>query len=285
MSAPTVGAAGTAQGQSDADVTPTLPAGIAAGDIIVVWVVSACAVTDTPTSAFGWPAGYTEGRAVPIKDATGGIVGLAGWAWKRTTGADSGTITITRDGTTGPSTSLLSNCVAITGCRATGNPYEVEVVNNPNYSTTIDWPSITTTGPNDTLLTMFLNGDNVSVATPAGWATVASNASATGKDSAADVDKRENVGPGTYDPANGTSSSDAGWATFQIAFTDQPETSVRPLQVFYSTSVVGAAIRKSGLKVTSKLNMPTTLGEPVIPPGPAADETFMTRHGIGMGHW
>ena len=223
MAAPTFGAAGTASAGTGASVTPTLPAGIAANDIVIVWAVSCCAVADTETTAFTWPANYTEGAAVPIFDASANATGLAGWAWKRTTGADSGTITVTRDGTTGASTSFISNCVACTGCRTSGDPFETQASNNPNYSATIDWPAVTTTGPNDSLLILFLDGDNVNIGTPANYTAIVSNASTQGKDSAADADKRENVAAGTYDPANATlgANDNTGWATFQIAFTDQ----------------------------------------------------------------
>lgn len=226
MAAPTVGTAGTNSAGTGASVTPTLPAGISADDIILVWAVS-CETGGTATTVFTWPSGFTEGRAVSIKSSTGTVNGLAGWAWKRAAGGESGTITVSRDGSTGNSTSFLSNCVAITGCINSGNPFEVDAFNNPNWSTTADWPSITTIGPNDTLVILFLHGDNVNTSTPTNYTAVVSNATTSGKDSGADCDKRENVGPGTYDPANATiSGDDTGYATFQIAFTDQAPTVV-----------------------------------------------------------
>lgn len=225
MAAPTVGTGGTAGAATGGACSPTLPAGIAADDIVICWFIQCHdgSGAGATASSITWPAGYTEGRSIAIKDAAGVSRGRAGWAWKRTTGADSGTILITPvGGSSGVESSSIANCVAVRGCRTSGNPYATDTANNPNYSATVDWPAVTTTGPNDTLLILFLHGMNVNIGTPASYTVVLSNATTQGKNSAADADKRENVAAGTYDPANATvgANDGTGWATFQIAFTD-----------------------------------------------------------------
>lgn len=219
MAAPGPPVAGTSAQATTGTVSPTLPASIAANDIIVVWAVDHQPVS---VGTMSWPSGFTEGQQVDIKDSTGVVIGRAGWAWKRAAGGESGTISVTRTGDTGTDSAFGANCCKIPGCITSGDPFETPPTPvNPNATTTVDWPSVTIAAAESmSLILKLMGGLNSNTSTPANWTVLASNAGTSGTDHAMDADYRQITGAGTYDPANGTQTTDAdtGHAQFQIAF-------------------------------------------------------------------
>src|SRR5574338_282354 len=156
--------AGTANGQTGGAVNPTLPAGIAADDTIVGWAIFYANSGTVPT-AITWPAGFAEGASAVVKNASGTAIGIAGWAWKRADGTESGQLSISANGSNGPQCSSLGNFAKISGCTTTGDPFEDQQVNAPNFVTAVNWPAATMARSTGGLsLILFLNSDNNNVA-------------------------------------------------------------------------------------------------------------------------
>lgn len=220
MAAPGPPVAGTFAAAQSGTVSPTLPAGIVADEVVIV-----CALSHNPngpTTALGWPAGYTEIFQDDVFDSGGTKLGRAGAAWHRATGAESGTINVTRDGDTGTDTLFPCMVWRVTGCKTTGNPYDVVQRNSPNPggSATLDFPSITTLVADALIMSIgMVGGSNTSYGTPASWTTGSSNGSNSGTDGTIDMDYRAPGATGSYDPASPTITVDAdtAWETFQIS--------------------------------------------------------------------
>ena len=137
---------GTAAGANGGAVAPTLPASVAANDIIVLFAIFYNDGTGTVPTTITWPATYTQGNSATVKDASGNARGIAGWAWKRAAGGESGTVSISANGTASNTASgSLGNCCRIPGCTRTGNPWEDSQVNAPNYTATVDFPAASMT--------------------------------------------------------------------------------------------------------------------------------------------
>lgn len=264
---------GTPSGANGAALTVALPIGmgITTDDIVVMYAVFYANSGTVPT-AIDWTSGltgapatwtWTQGELVDIKNASGVVKGVAGWAWARATGAFNGSCgTISANGTSGANSGSMMNSVRVRGCINTGDPYEDKDFLNPNFTTTIDWPACDMSRSTGGMsLILFCLSDNLNIGTPANWTAVGSNASTQGLDSGVDSDYRIPGATGTYDPANGSiaAGNALGWATFHIMFTD---TAGGPTTHFGASSMAmtfGKAV--SGIKTTfSSLTMPITFG-------------------------
>ena len=114
MAAPAFGTAGTYLGGSSAtSAAIAVPASVASGDIILVYLYK------ENTAAITQPAGFTQVTNSPI--ATTGSVSQQSVWWKRATGNDTGTYTFTWTG------AAWTEGVALrfTGCVTSGDPTEV----------------------------------------------------------------------------------------------------------------------------------------------------------------
>lgn len=222
--------AGTVAGSNGGLLQPNVLAGqnVVANDIVFIPALFYANSGTVPT-VITWPTGdatfptWTQVRAVAIKDASGVTKGIAGWAWARATTSFTGTRDVSSNGTTGASSGGIAQIIKVPGCYTGGDPYEDEQVNNPNYTTTVDWPACTmsrSTGGGSIIF--ILNSDNVNVSDPVNWTSLVSNASSQGLDSAFDCNYRLPGATGTYDPANLTmgATQGFGWAAFHVMFTD-----------------------------------------------------------------
>lgn len=226
--------AGTAGGANGAAVAPAtlLGQGIVANDVVFLLAGFYASAGGTVPTAITWPSadanfpsGWTPVNEVATKNAAGTATGIAGWAWSRAAGSVGGGVSysISANGTTGANSSSLGQIFKIGGCVTSGNPYEDAQVNNPNYTSTVDWPAASmnrSTG--GTSVIMLWNTDNVNIGNPASWTALVSNATTQGLDSGLDVDYRQPGATGTYDPANGTmgANNNLGWAAYHVIFTD-----------------------------------------------------------------
>lgn len=178
-----------------------------------------------PTADANFPTGWTPVNVSATKDSGGTATGIAGWAWSRAAGSVGGGVSysISGNGTAGANSSSLGQIIKIGGCVTSGDPYEDAQVNNPNYTSTVDWPAATmnrSTG--GTSVIILQNTDNVNIGNPASWTALVSNATTQGLDSGLDVDYRQPGATGTYDPADGSmgANNNLGWVTHHIIFTD-----------------------------------------------------------------
>ncbi len=120
--APVLAATGTALAYSSTARTTSnipAPAGVAANDVVLVFLYTEASAQTTMTSPAG--AGFTPITFNPVpRTTTSGAVTYTNWFWKRATGADSGNYTFTHN-------SMPTEGIAfrITGCATTGTPIEV----------------------------------------------------------------------------------------------------------------------------------------------------------------
>lgn len=160
MAAPTFDAAGTfLTGASSTTGAIAVPAGAAAGKVALLHLYKEN--TDTVT----WPSGFTECTSSPVV-VTGGNAHNQHIAWKRLTGADSGTYSASW------TNSAWREAVAtlFTGCVAAGTPLEVlgfAVDGTAQTSTPV--VSGTTSGVDRLLVWSGTNWGEGAWTAPAGW--------------------------------------------------------------------------------------------------------------------
>lgn len=133
MAAPTFVAKGTV-GWGLGNVTPGMPSGIAADDILLLFVQSS---NETITA----PSGWTEIANSPQGQGTGGTAGANRGAifWLRYTGSESApTVSDTGDHT-------YSVILAFRGCVNSGDPWDVTAGNSVSSQTACTAPALTTT--------------------------------------------------------------------------------------------------------------------------------------------
>src|SRR3990167_5001387 len=93
MAAPAFGSAGAAAAAASSTVNVPHPAGIQAGDLLVLLVLS-----KTGSVAINTPSGWSKD---PTAERAQGTVSRAAWFWKRATGSESGNQAVTKaSGTT-----------------------------------------------------------------------------------------------------------------------------------------------------------------------------------------
>ena len=118
--APAFGSAGAAAAALASTINVPYPAGVAANDILVVLVLT------KDTVDISTPSGFTEGGA---RDQTSL---RAEWFWKRATGSESGTLTVTK---ASGANLLFGRMYRFTGVTTSGNPYEAAAVTGGTTST------------------------------------------------------------------------------------------------------------------------------------------------------
>lgn len=139
MAAPAFQTAGTyaqtAGGNPATSISVPVPSGVAADDVIEIHIF-----TDTTTVTITVPAGFAESPSSP---ATIAANQKASVYWKRATGADSGSYSVTFSGST------YAEAVAIryNACITSGSPYDVSTSTTDSASGTVTPAvSVTTNG-------------------------------------------------------------------------------------------------------------------------------------------
>lgn len=124
-----------------ADITPTLPAGLSAGDFMILQV-------QTDTEAVTAPAGWTEFSMSPVQYSTTTRISLF---YRRYVGGD-GNPTITD-----PGDHALAMIYAFSGCNPTGEPVHISSTATQAGTTAFDVDCGVTTVDN-ILICIFVNG-------------------------------------------------------------------------------------------------------------------------------
>lgn len=119
---------------SGASLSCAVPAGVASGDIVVL-----AATIDAPNPVtFSWPASFTQLANVAVTAENQAV----GSAWKRLTGADAGTYTVT---TGGVSSEWILQATAFTGRHATDPPTASSAQQNTLQSSPVSVNAATVT--------------------------------------------------------------------------------------------------------------------------------------------
>jgi hypothetical protein len=206
-----MGAYGNASATS---VTPGYPTGIAANDILILHVHLDDGLGNATISSVGtgWTLIDSETLA---NDSTAALY------WRRATGSESGTITVT------VSEDVNSGCLgarisAWRSCKTSGDPYEGASHTNQGSGLSFTGPTVTTTGPNRRVIAF--NGSTQTVTSttasdPANWAKNYEIASAAGGNQRIGCYSREALAAGVIGACTATRSSDAAFAmiTFGLA--------------------------------------------------------------------
>lgn len=156
-------AAGTPASGTTTSGTVGVPAGVQAGDIVLVLLWHVATATITP------PAGFTEVTGLPVTAS----VGTTHLYWKRLTAADSGSYTFTASA----SGWFARGSWAFRGAVPTGSPWEADygvLVDNANATAAVN---MDTTMPSTMgILLMGANSGDEGVWTlPSGWTVPAGN--------------------------------------------------------------------------------------------------------------
>lgn len=132
MAAPAFQTAGTLSGVAATSALVPVPSGVAANDIIVVWLYKENANAVTP------PSGFTQKASQAATDHSAYLF------WKRATGADSGTYSFSWTG----SNWREADSLRISGCITTGDPFDTgtgAVVTNVNNTAGTASPAVSLT--------------------------------------------------------------------------------------------------------------------------------------------
>jgi hypothetical protein len=177
VAAPAFGSVGTLFASATSTPAFAVPANVASGDIIVVGFF-ADASTTTITA---FPSGFVEAENSPVLIAAGsGGNHTLHVAWKRATGADSGTYSFTLSA----NVFVTGNAVRYTGAIASGNPWDPGAQGaDGGTGTSNNTPDVNiTTAGSDRLLFFVgtnLNGDGGTWSPPTGFSERAGGSSAS----------------------------------------------------------------------------------------------------------
>jgi hypothetical protein len=197
---PAFGAAGTASGGNVEDVTPGYPAGITAGQLLILQVESTN-IVGAPSTPAGWTLQWDDQRS------SGGGNAIRQWVYSTyATGSESGTLTVDFP-SAGNKGAVI---IRITNPHAS-SPFEgatlVRGTDDP-----VNGPTLTPAGPNRLGLALIAVGDNqaaetaISGATGGTWTSRVANTHSSGADSAlflnsVDLSSGGQISGGSFSPA------------------------------------------------------------------------------------
>lgn len=210
MAAPGAPTKGTAAASTTTSVAPTYPASIAANDIVLLVVES---YQPSSPGAVSTPAGWTLLGNSPL--ITGSHQAYV--FWRRATGALSGTVTVTRTGTTGNSTVFYAQMYRITGCETSGNPFDGYMSDLYSAGTTPAYPAQPAIGEERRLVALWCNANNVLGTTPTGYTALAGDTTTTGADGGLQLFHKTDA-RNANTAASQTTAVAVSCATFQISF-------------------------------------------------------------------
>lgn len=213
-------AAGASGGDS---FTISVPTGVAANDIVVLVVE-----LDYPSGTITWPSGFTQLAATTTID------GVHAVAWKRLTGADSGTYTITSTVPSG--LGYAANALAFSGRHTTNNPaVSTAAVQNTVQSApvTVTANGVTAVAGDDLIWFASMDADasgQGSVFTPpSGYTERQETGGATDQWCYISTATVDNVSAGATGSVAGTFTSyDARWASYLVRVPEAATASGQP---------------------------------------------------------
>lgn len=232
MSAPAFGTIGTLLATTTGTPAFAVPASVASGDIIVVYAF----IDNAATTISALPTGFAQCTASPRTVNSGGTeshVLMA--AWKRATGADTGTYSFTLSG----STFVYGQATRYTGAVSSGNPWDTAVSadGSTTFSTSCPNVLLTTLGP-DRLITYCgtnWNGDGGSWSAPTGYSQRSSGVSGTTDCEISDVVQATAGGTGNVHATDTASGAVGSWLGALIGTT--VTSTVAPAIVIAQTAV------------------------------------------------
>jgi hypothetical protein len=157
MPLPTVFAVGTAASSTGAAITPGIPTGTVADDVLILLhemdpVLSA--------AALGAVTGYTEVAASPVSQS-GGLPTRLTARWHRATGAESGTVSVPA-----VTNHQSARIIGFRGCVTIGNPWNITAGTvQSDTTTTVTWTGVTTTSIDCLILHAVTTGTDVASTT------------------------------------------------------------------------------------------------------------------------
>lgn len=201
------GGAGTAGAALASSVAVPYPSGVAANDLLILHVMTRDNVE------IATPAGFVEGGA---RNQGAGL--RSEWFWKRATGSESGSVTVTKASGT---TLFFGRMVRFTGVVTSGAPFEGAV--DTGGSTKVLTPAdVTTSGPDRRVVVLTAEEDDLVLDSyTGGTATlpedVAEARTGLGADGALGVNSLTRASAETFDPGSQTIAFNRNHVLFTFA--------------------------------------------------------------------
>lgn len=215
MAAPAFGAAGTPAASTSNSVSPTLPSGIQANDIIFILAVKHAPNT-SGTLDINTPSGYSAAAGGTLtRDFISFQPHMVGRLfWKRATGSESGTVALTGVGDTGADTVFYAQAYRFTGAATSGDPWDSIVARGyQDDLANIDLEAITVSGSERTLIGF---GAYTGGQVAPGWASYTSRntvSTNTGQDAGLSCYTKDNVSSdGSVSGSNAVATNDFAMA-------------------------------------------------------------------------
>jgi hypothetical protein len=217
---------GTANASTGTSVTPSYPTAVQANDIIFLLAIS---YQPNGVAEIGEPSGFTvvnDGVTYLRQDflnSSSVAVGRAALFWKRATGSETGTVTVTRTGDTGNDSCFFAQLYLVRGCATASDPWDDIDFDPGPGNATVDYPAITVSGNERTLAAFVAQADNLStVDPPSDYAGVVTDVTGTGTDAELRLVYKENVS--TDGATTSTGGETEGWIVFHLSLKPPPPT-------------------------------------------------------------
>lgn len=224
MAAPVPVSKGTASKSGGASgtpgaITPAYPGTVAANDIFFLWCAASSASGSTSGDIVA-PAGWRQVATLGGRSSGGAFRINASLFWKRATGSETGTISVSTTHSASGETGFYGQIYRVTGCPTTGLPFEaVSVFYTGEGNTTISYPGVALGGSGRTVLAFCAQNDDGAIGTPTGFAaTIAQDVDATNRDTGLAMFDKQNTD--THDTVTGTGGDADGWVTVCVALHD-----------------------------------------------------------------
>lgn len=192
-------------------VTPGYPAGLAADDILLLHVhlIDGLGNASISSVSGGWTLVDSEPHTAP--DDTAALY------WKRATGSESGTETVTVSETVNSGV-LQAVISAWRGCVASGTPYEAETHTSQTSTTSHIGSGITTLGPNRRVVTFFgCSQTNTTGTNTNGWTEDYEFGTAAGVDACSNCNSIEKTSAGAVAGCSRTMLASVNNISFTLA--------------------------------------------------------------------
>lgn len=249
MAAPAFGAKGTAAAATTNSVAPTLPGSISANDILFIVVVKWAPNTTGSDPTISTPSGWTLAADTGLVTASSPDDGWAALFWKRASGGESGTVTISTTGDTGNDTCLYAQCYRFSGCITSGDPWDAIATGSfDGSSADIFFNAVTVSGSERTLAGFLGRGGGNTSYTPSGYTSRAADNTTTGADAELEVWTLDNVSSDGATDLNQNASNSIPAVTFHVSL-KPPATSTVTLDVAIAGSgtASGEVVRTRGI--------------------------------------
>lgn len=216
MAAPVVQSKGTvAAVASGTTVAPTRPSSLAANDI-EFYVANSYTGAGSNNTTFTDPTGFTLITKTAYVNQFFANNGMLGVWWRRAAGGETGTVNCVRGGTT--TNVFQAQIYRISGCVATGNPYDAFTFFTGSGGTSISYSSVTAAGNERTLLGVAVSITNGAIALPSGYTSMVRDGTALGATSSLEAFYLANQLAGSYSSSSATGGGTNGSGSIHIAF-------------------------------------------------------------------